>query len=104
MVSCRLYLAALLLAIKFNEDQYYSNEYYSSVGGVTCSEINRLETEMLVLLNFDLIIVPAKFKKYSQALETYYQQLITPEKTFDLLTKEKSVNSEGSTASEGESD
>ena len=39
----RIILASLMLAIKYNEDDYYSNEYYAKVGGIALKELNRLE-------------------------------------------------------------
>ena len=39
----RIILASLILAIKYNEDDYYSNEYYAKVGGIALKELNRLE-------------------------------------------------------------
>eukprot|EP00755_Sulcionema_specki_P036398 Sspe_Gene.106844::Locus_84917_Transcript_1_1_Confidence_1.000_Length_446::g.106844::m.106844 len=37
----RLLLTGLTLATKWRDDQYYSNEYYAAVGGVSLYEINR---------------------------------------------------------------
>ena len=89
------------MAIKFNEDSYYSNEYYSSVGGISCSEINKLEAEMLSLLNYNLVIVPSKFNRYLHAIRSYYQQLISPSTPNNTksrnvpIAKAKSVMSTG---------
>ena len=33
----------MLLAIKYNEDDYYSNKYYARVGGISLCELNELE-------------------------------------------------------------
>ncbi len=66
------------MSIKFHEDQYFNNEFYSSVGGICCEEMNKLEAEMLVLLDFDLAIVPSAFSRYVAAMEEYYEQLMSP--------------------------
>ena len=41
----------MVLAIKYNEDDYYSNKYYAKVGGINLEEINTLEYNLLILLN-----------------------------------------------------
>ncbi len=74
----RLYLIAMVLAIKFNEDNYYTNEYYSSVGGISCEEVNQLESEMLQLLKYDLVIHQKKYDRYLQAVGNYYQTFMLP--------------------------
>ena len=52
----RLILACMILAIKFNEDDYYSNEYYAKVGGISMKEMNQLESNSLLLLDFNVFI------------------------------------------------
>ncbi len=63
----------MILAIKYNEDDYYSNEYYAKVGGVNLNEFNELEYNFLVLLNFETYI---NYKVY----ENYETQLINFDK------------------------
>ena len=46
----RLLLSALVLAAKFYDDIYYSNQHYAKVGGVSHKEIDLLEYQMLCLL------------------------------------------------------
>jgi len=52
----RLILTSCILAIKYNEDDYYSNEYYAKVGGITLQEANLLEAEFLGFLKFTIFI------------------------------------------------
>ena len=58
-------LAALILAIKYNEDDYYSNEYYAKVGGIALKELNELENSILVLLDFLIFIDDSTYEKYN---------------------------------------
>ena len=46
----KIYLAAIILAIKYNEDYIDDNQYFSKVGGVSLTEINTLEREFLKTL------------------------------------------------------
>lgn len=50
----RIFLASLLIAIKYTDDIYYTNGYYAKVGGIKTIELNQLEIEFLARLNFDL--------------------------------------------------
>ncbi len=60
----KMILASMLVAIKYNEDDYYSNSFYAKVGGVTKSEIDVLEYEFLVLIDFNLYVSDDLFLKY----------------------------------------
>jgi hypothetical protein len=64
-------LTSILTAIKFNEDDFYSNTYYAKVGGISLQEINNLENEFLTLINFNLWIDYEIFQKYQNYLEQY---------------------------------
>ena len=60
----KLILAAFILAIKYNEDNYYSMVFYSKLGGVTPGELNKLEFEFLILIRYNLLIQEELYKKY----------------------------------------
>jgi len=60
----RVILTAMLLAIKFYDDIYYSNAFYSQIGGIQVAELNRLEAEMLLLTQFDLCVDTAVYAQY----------------------------------------
>ena len=64
-------LTAILSAIKYNEDDFYSNTYYAKVGGISLQEINNLESEFLSLINFNLWIDLEIYTKYQNYLEKY---------------------------------
>jgi hypothetical protein len=67
----RLILTSILLAIKYNEDEYYSNEYYAKVGGISLREMNALETEFLLLINYSLFVDFDLFNKYKTYIENF---------------------------------
>ena len=60
----KLILAAFILAIKYNEDNYYSMVFYSKLGGVTPGELNKLEFEFLILIRYNLLVQEELYKKY----------------------------------------
>lgn len=57
-----------MVAAKFFDDFYFSNEYFAKVGGITTAEINLLEIEFLNLVNFSLHVEPILFFRYRQKL------------------------------------
>ena len=61
-----------MLAIKYNEDDYYSNKYYAKVGGINLDEINDLEYNFLILLNFDVFIDEDTYEKYKEQMNDFY--------------------------------
>ena len=67
----RLVFACLIVAIKYNEDDYYSNEYYAKVGGITLKELNILEYNILILLNFDTFIDEGIYESYENQIKDY---------------------------------
>ena len=60
----KLILAAFILAIKYNEDNYYSMSYYSKVGGISLTELKHLELELLIMIRYKLYIQIQLFDKY----------------------------------------
>lgn len=53
----RLIITALMIAAKVLDDRCFSNAHYARVGGIsTVQEINRLEIEMLQLLDHKLVV------------------------------------------------
>lgn len=67
----KLLFAAILLAIKYNEDNIYNNQYYSEVAGITLNELNQIEYELFVKLDFSLFIDNKLFYEYNNALIQY---------------------------------
>ena len=51
------------LASKFFDDVYYNNAYYARVGGISNSEVNSLEMEMLRMISFSLLCVARRALK-----------------------------------------
>ena len=67
----RIILGCLLLAIKYNEDFYFTNEQYAQIGGVTLEELNILEYFSFQLLDFNLYISEDIFQKYAKYITNY---------------------------------
>jgi hypothetical protein len=67
----RIVLAAIILATKYNEDDFYSNNYYSKVGGISVQELNILEYEFSKLVKYSLFIREDIYEKYNIYLAQY---------------------------------
>ena len=67
----RIILGCLLLAIKYNEDIYYTNKHYAEVGGLSVKEINELEFFSFQLLDFNLYISDDIYIKYLKYITNY---------------------------------
>ncbi|CAD8092441.1 unnamed protein product [Paramecium sonneborni] len=64
-------LLSIMVAIKYYDDEYFKNEYYAKVGGLSLKEINQLEMEFLDLLNYELFIQKEVFEVYEERLKQY---------------------------------
>ena len=64
----KLIIASMVVAIKFNEDDYYSSEFYAKLGGISKIEMNSLEYEFATMINFNLYIHDELYYKYYNLL------------------------------------
>ena len=61
-------LISMVLAVKYNEDDFYSSEFYAKLGGITKVELNYMEYEFINLINFNLFIKEELYFKYHDLL------------------------------------
>jgi len=66
----RIFLASLIVSVKYNEDLVYSNSHYAKAGGVHLREINRLERVLLQSLDFNVKVEPEQYQLYEDALHS----------------------------------
>ena len=72
----RILLISVVISIKYNEDVFYSNLFYSKIGGIKLQELNELEIEFLKLINFRVYTVETVFIKYSNSIKKQINELI----------------------------
>ncbi|KAL6843991.1 hypothetical protein ACP4OV_025664 [Aristida adscensionis] len=65
----RLLLACLLVASKVLDDFHHSNAFFARVGGVSTAEMNRLELELLDVLDFEVAVGHRAYDRYREHLE-----------------------------------
>jgi hypothetical protein len=64
-------MTALVVGIKYQDDEYYKNEFYAKVGGIPKQELNVLEAEFLKLLDFQLHVPTELYLNYRDKLSKY---------------------------------
>jgi len=67
----RLLLCSLVVAIKNQEDTFYSNHFYATIGGVDKREMNALEIEFLFACDFNLFVSREMYAEYFDQICTH---------------------------------
>ncbi|ORX95121.1 hypothetical protein K493DRAFT_315166 [Basidiobolus meristosporus CBS 931.73] len=70
----RLFTVALMLASKFLDDSTYTNKTWSEVTRIPVEELNRMELEFLVFIDFDLYATEKEFVHWLQCLGHYWSR------------------------------
>ena len=64
----------MVIAIKYNEDNFYSSEVYAKLGGLSVPELNYLEFQFLIQIKFSLFIEKDLFDKYYYNLLSFQEE------------------------------
>ena len=67
-----LLLICILIAIKMNEDNIYTNDYYAEVAGISLKKLNKIEHEFLNMNKFKLFVDKDIFEQYQRYLSNFY--------------------------------
>ena len=67
----RIIFVSILIAIKYNEDCFYDNKYYSEIAGVKLKELNIMENIFVEMCQFKFYVSFEIFEKYSQYLNSF---------------------------------
>ena len=67
----RVLFGSILISIKFNEDSYYDNKFYSEIAGVKLKELQNIEESFFEMSDFDVYVDQQEFEQYRQYLEDY---------------------------------
>ncbi|XP_019193048.1 PREDICTED: cyclin-U1-1 [Ipomoea nil] len=65
----RLLVTCVMVASKILDDEHYNNAFFARVGGVSNAELNKLEIELLFLLDFGVSVSSQVFECYCQHLD-----------------------------------
>ncbi|RKP11884.1 hypothetical protein BJ684DRAFT_5539, partial [Piptocephalis cylindrospora] len=64
----RMFLAALVLSVKYLDDRRYSNRAWARISGLSVEEVGRCERSLIAWLDWDLYIVPDKLVLWTSTL------------------------------------
>ncbi len=64
----RLLFISILIALKYQEDFYFKNTFYAKISGVKISDLNKMEYEYVIQMNFNFYVNVCLFKKYKDFL------------------------------------
>ena len=67
----RIVFAAILIAIKYNEDNFYDNKYYAEIAGVKLKELKLIEYQFVELIDFNMYVSDEIFNKYNTYLKSF---------------------------------
>lgn len=80
----RMFVAAFVIAVKFLDDVFYSNSFYASLGGMSLSELNHLESCFVRAIKYDCFVSDAQVRDaettvVQDACDTCLRSVILPE-------------------------
>ena len=64
----RILFSSVLISIKYNEDSYYDNTFYSQIAGVKTDELQMLEYTFLEYNNFNVFVYDYEYERYEKYL------------------------------------
>lgn len=67
----RILIASVLISLKFMDDFFYNNAFYAKLGGISTQEMNALELELLLFLEFSLHVSTDVYASYYSELKSY---------------------------------
>ncbi|KAH7436339.1 hypothetical protein KP509_05G015000 [Ceratopteris richardii] len=65
----RLLITSMMIAAKVIEDVHFNNAFYAKVGGISVTELNKLEAILLFCLDFRVQVTSHVFESYCSHLE-----------------------------------
>ncbi|KAI4301257.1 hypothetical protein L6164_034551 [Bauhinia variegata] len=94
----RLLITSIMIAAKFMDDAFFNNAYYAKVGGISTTELNRLEMNFLFSIDFRLQVSIDIFGKYCSQLEKEAAEALEVERPIQACRiKESWSNKDDST-------
>lgn len=58
----KMFLTSLVVAVKFHDDEFMTNQHYAHVGGLRTRDFNILEARFLEMIKWRLVVSPQEFR------------------------------------------
>ena len=69
----KILFASILIAIKYNEDEFYENKFYAEIAGIKVTELIIIEYNFFCMCDFNLYVEEDIFLNYSRYLDNHYK-------------------------------
>ncbi|KAI9296618.1 cyclin-domain-containing protein [Neoconidiobolus thromboides FSU 785] len=79
----RLIITSIMVSSKYYSDVFFTNSRYAKVGGISVMELNHLELELLISLNFDITITLEELQYYGDQLINSNLSYLPPQQLFE---------------------
>ena len=92
----KLILTSFVVAMKYNEDFIYSMDIFSKIGGLSLSELKKLELKFLFMIQFDLYIDKELYENYYNNLmdlSSETEEIEESEENEDIISVKIKLNS-----------
>ena len=66
----KILFGAILIAIKYNEDNFYDNKYYAQIAGVKISELKLMELNFIRFIDYQMYVPEEIFTNYRDYLNS----------------------------------
>jgi hypothetical protein len=66
----KILFGAILIAIKYNEDNFYDNKYYAKIAGVKISELKLMELNFILFIDYQMFVPEEIFTNYRDYLNS----------------------------------
>lgn len=68
----KLFVAAMIVSIKYVDDCIHKNTYYSKISGIPLKEVNLLESEFLSMIQFQVYVEEETLHRYRTKIRGYF--------------------------------
>jgi len=82
----RLILTSIMIAEKYLDDECFDNDYYCRVGGLSLKEMNELEREFLLMINFNVHVENELFTAWNSCLIDHHRWVVTMSQQYELTS------------------
>ena len=93
----KLIISSMIIAVKFNEDEYYPLKFYAKLGGISKTEMAFLEYYFASLINFNLFVKKELFDKYNDYISSADEEEEENEKENSSENSDNDMNSKDDT-------
>jgi len=80
----RLILTSVMIAEKYLDDECFDNAYYCRVGGLSLKEMNELERDFLLMINFNVHVENELCSAWYSSLIDHHRSIVTMSQQYEF--------------------